>query len=154
MQQARLSSIGGITVGAILPSAAATLVQFAAPDNTLPYRRVFQPSQDISDQSGDVARGDLYRKVVREKVERCPFSGAEKASFRAWADTRNAAFAGDCARAAARGAVPGTPEEQHRSKALAAAPRMRVVLRRIDEYGRGKARSEDVIGEVCRPSAQ
>jgi hypothetical protein len=150
MWQTKTSLRLGIILGTLALGGTTALAQTEPADNTAPYRSVYETSQAIFDQCGDVARGDLYRKVVREKADKCPlFSDSEKANFRSWADARSAAFAKQSAEAAAKGAVPGTPEEQHRCKALQEQPSMREAFRRIDRYGRGQAGADEVIQEAC-----
>ena len=141
-----------LATAALLLGGGTARAQSAIPDNTAPYRHVYEISPNLYDQCGDVVRGDLYRKVVVDKVNHCPFTEAEKADFRNWASARSAEFAAQSAQAAAHGPVPSTPDVAQRCKALDGEPAMREARRRIDAYGRGKGTADDVIQETCRPA--
>ena len=144
----------GMILGTLALAGTIALAQTEPADNTTPYRKVYLTSQAVFDQCGEVARGDLYRRVVRDKVNECVFfSDGEKAGFRSWADARSVAFAKQSAEAAAKGAVPGTPEEQHRCKALQEQSDMHEAFRRLDRYGRSQASADDVIQEACERTA-
>lgn len=152
MRQATASATRGLALAATLLGSAAAQAQTAAADNTSAYRSVYETSQTIFDQCGDVARSDLYRRVVREKVDPCPFTEVEKADFQTWAAARGVRFAGDSAQAASQGPVPGAPDAVRHCTALAADVNMREARRRLDRYGRGEADVDEVIQEACRPA--
>jgi hypothetical protein len=153
MRQVIASSTGFLALAAMLLGSAAAQAQSAAADHTLPYRNSYTNSQSLFDQCGDVARGDLFRKVVREKVEHCPyFSESEKAGFRAWATERGAEYAEQSAQASAAGPVPGTPVMVRRCKEFTFTSEYYKLHRLIDRYGRGQAGADDVIEEACGPS--
>jgi hypothetical protein len=152
MRQAIASATGRLALVTMLLGSVAAQAQTAAPDHTLPYRGSYSNSQAIFDQCGDVARGDLLRKVVREKVDHCPFfSEAEKAEFRTWATARGVEYVAQSTQAAAAGPVPGTPDMVRRCKEFTFTAEFYKLRRLIDRYGRGKANADDVIQESCRP---
>jgi hypothetical protein len=156
MRQATASAIVGPALAVILLSGAAGAAQTATPgdtvsSNTLPYRNVYDTSQSLFDKCGDVVRGDLYRKVVREKVAACPFGAAEKADFQTLAAARSTEFARQSAKASAQGPVPGTPDEVRRCKTFTFTAEYFEIRRLLDRYGHGAARADDVIKEACRP---
>jgi hypothetical protein len=153
MRQVMASATGRLALATMLLGSVAAQAQTAAPDNTLPYRNSYKNSQSLFDQCGDVARGDLLRKVVREKVDHCPFfSEAEKAGFRTWATARSAEYADQSAQASAAGPVPGTPDMVRRCKAFTFTAEFYKLHRLIDRYGRGQAGADDVIQEACQPA--
>jgi hypothetical protein len=153
MRQVMASATGRLALAVMLLGSMAAQAQTATPDHTLPYRGSYSNSQAIFDQCGDVARGDLLRKVVREKVDHCPFfSETEKAGFRAWATARGAEYAEQSTQASAAGPVPGTPDMVRRCKEFTFTAEFYKLRRLIDRYGRGQAGADDVIQEACGPT--
>jgi len=120
--------------------------------NTAPYRKVYTQSEDVFDRCGDAMRGDLYRRVLTEKVKSCLFSAAEKVDFQTWAVSQSARIAEDDRQAQAAGPVPA-PADEHRCKESASDSNMRMIQRRLDQFGRGKIGADGVIEEAC-PSMQ
>ncbi len=144
MRYSIASITGGLALAALLLGGGTA--RAVASDNTLPYRIAYKNTQSIFDQCGDVARGGLFRKVVREKVDRCPvFGEAEKAEFRTWAAARDAEYSEPDNQAAA-------PDVIGRCKAFAATAEYRTLRLRIDRYGRGDGGADDVIQEACQPA--
>ncbi len=150
MRQAVASAAAGLTLAAVLLGSATAHAQTAAPDNTSPYRHAYSNTQSIFDHCGDVTRGDLFRKVLREKVDHCRFfSEADKASFRTWAAARSADYAEQSRQAAAQGPVPSTPDMIRQCKEFTFTSEYQRMRRLIDRYGDGKASADDVIQEAC-----
>jgi hypothetical protein len=116
--------------------------------NSEPYAHVYTTSQGLFDRCNDTVRGDLYRRVVTEKMKGCPFSAAEKAEFQAWAVTESARIAEENRQAHAAGPVPAAADEAQ-CKQADAEPYMRLVRRKIDQFGQGRINADGVIEEVC-----
>jgi hypothetical protein len=153
MRQVLASATGRLALAVMLLGSVAAQAQTAAPDNTLPYRHAYKNTQLIFDQCGDVARGDLFRKVVREKVDHCPvFSEADKAGFRTWAAARSAEYSVQSTQASAQGPVPATPDMIRGCKEFTFTTEYYRIRRLIDRYGRGESSADDVIQEACQPA--
>jgi hypothetical protein len=151
------NSIAAVTrvlmLGVTLSSAGFARAQTTPSANTEPYRHVYTQSEALFDRCDDAVRGDLYRRVVTEKVKNCPFSAAEKAEFQTWAVSQSARIAEEDRQAHAAGPVPA-PADEHQCKENASEPYMRMILRRLDQFGRGKIGADGVIEEVCAPINQ
>jgi hypothetical protein len=116
--------------------------------NIAPYTHVYTQSQALFDRCNDTVRGDLYRRVLTEKMKGCPFSAAEKAEFQAWAVSESARIAEENRQAHAAGPVPAAADDAW-CKQGDAEPYMRFVRRRIDQFGQGRINADGVIEEVC-----
>jgi hypothetical protein len=150
-----VSATMGLALAATLLGSGTAQAQATAPDNTSPYLNAYKNTQLIYDQCGDVARGDLFRKVVREKVDHCPFfSDAEKAGFRTWAAARSAEYSVQSTQASAQGPVPSTPDMIRQCKEFTFTAEYYRMRRLIDRYGHGRASADDVIQEACEPATQ
>ena len=121
--------------------------------NTEPYRHVYMQSEALFDQCDDAVRGDLYRRVLTEKMKSCPFSAAEKAEFQTWAVSQSARIAEEDRKAHAAGPVPA-PVDVNRCKQSASDPNMRMIQRRLDRFGQGRIDADGVIEEACAPMQQ
>ena len=148
------NSIAAVTrvlmLGATLCSPGVVQAQTPTSANTEPYRHVFTQSEAMFDKCNDTARGDLYRRVLTEKMKSCPFSAAEKAAFQTWAVAQSARIAEDDRQAHAAGPVPALADEGG-CKQSASDPNMRIIRQRLDHFGQGKIGAGGVIEEVCTP---
>lgn len=135
-----------LTLGITMFGAGGARAQTPLSANTAPYRHAYTQSQSIFDQCGDGVRGELYRRVLTEKMKSCPFSAAEKAEFQAV--SQSARIAEEDRQAHAAGPVPAAADETL-CKQSAAVAEMRLVPRRLDQFGQGRIGADGVIEEAC-----
>ena len=120
------------------------------------FRNSFSMSFYAFDWCGDNAIGALYRRAIRDKLDRCPFSAAAKERFHAWSDdeAKQADQAIRSYLADHSGKLPERVEGMKVSCAESLQSGDAVKFRRtLERYGKGEASVDSVIPD-CGTKAE
>jgi hypothetical protein len=119
------------------------------------FRVAFSMSYYGFDVCGDAADGQLYRKALTEKFERCPFTAAAKADFRRWSVTADAKGTADVQRyIAEHDKLPESLDEKRVAcRKEQASPAYQKTLALLAQYAKGEVKYDAVVPDACDTTA-